>query len=131
MVAPAYSVSGFENQLISVNNRWRGPGQVTTMPKATWGDPMGNSRFSDRWIEDGSYIRLRSISLQYSVPVKETAVLRNLTIYATATNLFTLTKYKGYDPEINTTYTGNLNLGHDFYTPPQARTISVGFNVGF
>ena len=123
------SVSGIENQLISVNNRWRGQGQVTTMPKATWGDPMGNSRFSDRWIEDGSYFRLRSLSLQYSVPVKPTAVLRNLTIYATATNLFTLTKYKGFDPEFSVTpsvFTQGIDTGLD----PLYRSVTAGVRLG-
>ncbi|HEX6180721.1 MAG TPA: SusC/RagA family TonB-linked outer membrane protein, partial [Chitinophagaceae bacterium] len=123
------SVSGIENQLVSVNNRWRGPGQVTTMPKAAWGDPMGNSRFSDRWIEDGSYVRLRSISLQYSVPVKETAVLRNLTIYATATNLFTLTKYKGYDPEFSVT-PSVFSQGIDTGLDPLYRSVTVGIRLG-
>lgn len=123
------SVSGIENQLESVQNRWRGPGQVTTMPKATWGDPMGNSRFSDRWIEDGSYFRLRSLSLQYNVPVKPTAVLRNLAIYATATNVFTLTTYKGYDPEFSVTpslFTQGIDTGLD----PQYRSVTVGVRLG-
>ena len=55
----------------------------------------------------------------------------NARLYVAAQNLFTFTKYKGYDPEVNATYIGNLNLGHDFYPPPQARTITVGINLGF
>jgi hypothetical protein len=54
-------------------------------------------------------------------------------IYLAAQNLFTFTDYEGYDPEVNTTLAGlsNINLGHDFYTPPQARTITIGVNFGF
>src|SRR5690606_41569628 len=56
-------------------------------PKAAWGDPMQNSRFSDRWIEDGSYLRLRTISLNYNVPIKN-SIIRNASVYAIANNLF-------------------------------------------
>ena len=51
-------------------------------------------------------------------------------IYVSANNLLTFTDYTGYDPEVNTQYIGNVNLGHDFYTPPQARTITIGINIG-
>lgn len=123
------SASGTENQLISVNNRWRGPGHVTTVPKATWGDPMGNSRFSDRWIEDGSYIRLRSLSLQYHLPVKPGGFLNSLTIYGTATNVFTLTRYKGYDPEFSVT-PGVFSQGIDTGLDPLFRNVSLGVRLG-
>ncbi|MGE5520665.1 MAG: SusC/RagA family TonB-linked outer membrane protein, partial [Candidatus Dadabacteria bacterium] len=62
------NMSGYENQTEAVLSRWRTNSQVTTIPKATFGDPMGNSRFSDRWIEDGSYMRLRTLSLSYNIP---------------------------------------------------------------
>lgn len=123
------SASGVENQLVSVNNRWRGQGHVTTMPKATWGDPMGNSRFSDRWIEDGSYFRLRSVSLQYDLPVTPTGFLRSLTIYGTANNVFTLTKYKGYDPEFSVT-PSPFSQGIDTGLDPLFRNISLGVRLG-
>jgi hypothetical protein len=55
----------------------------------------------------------------------------NARIYVAAQNLFTITNYEGYDPEVNATYTGGVNLGHDFYTPPQAKTFSFGINIGF
>lgn len=123
------SANGVENQLQSVNNRWRSPGHVTSTPKATWGDPMGNSRFSDRWIEDGSYMRLRNISIQYDVPVKAGVFIKSFTVYGAATNVFTLTKYKGYDPEFSVTqsvFTQGIDTGLD----PVYRTMTVGFRMG-
>ncbi len=123
------SVSSTENQLISVNNRWRGPGHVTTMPKATSGDPMGNSRFSDRWIEDGSYFRLRNVTLQYNVPLAPSAFLQSITIYGTATNVFTLTNYKGYDPEFSAT-PSVFSQGIDTGLDPLFRSITLGVRLG-
>ncbi len=123
------NVSSTNNQLISANNRWRGPGHVTTMPKATWADPMGNSRFSNRWIEDGSYLRLRNVSLQYDLPVKAGGFLRSLTVYGAATNVFTLTKYKGYDPEFSVTQSV-FSQGIDTGLDPQFRNITFGVRLG-
>ena len=117
-----------ENQLISVNNRWRNDGQVTNTPKATWGDPMGNSRFSDRWIEDGSYIRLRSISLQYYIPLKNT-MISNATVYVTGNNLVTLTKYKGYDPEFSAA-TSIFAQGIDTGMEPLFKSVTMGVRIG-
>ena len=122
------SMAGVENQLSAVNNRWHGLGQITDMPKATFGDPMGNSRFSNRWIEDGSYFRLRSISLQYYIPLKS-GVLHNATIYATGTNLFTLTKYKGYDPEFSAA-TSIFAQGIDTGLDPQFKSVIFGVRFG-
>ncbi|MCS3797292.1 SusC/RagA family TonB-linked outer membrane protein [Niastella sp. OAS944] len=123
------AASGIENQLQSVNNRWRAPGHVTTTPKATWGDPMGNSRFSDRWIEDGSYLRLRNISIQYNVPVRAGTFVKSFAVYGTATNVFTLTKYNGYDPEFSVT-PGLFSQGIDTGLDPLYRNVIVGFRMG-
>lgn len=120
--------NGAENQLVSVNNRWRSNGQVTTTPKATWGDPMGNSRFSNRWIEDGSYFRLRSVTLQYYIPVKS-GMVHNATVYVSGYNLFTLTKYKGYDPEFSagsSLFVQGIDTGLD----PIFRSVTMGVRIG-
>jgi TonB-linked SusC/RagA family outer membrane protein len=120
--------SGYENQLVSVNNRWRGNGQVTSVPKASYNDPMGNARFSDRWIEDGSYIRLRSVSLQYTIPLKNKTI-HNASIYANALNLFTLTPYKGYDPEFsmgNSIFQRGIDTGFE----PMHRSVTLGVRLG-
>jgi TonB-linked SusC/RagA family outer membrane protein len=120
--------SGYENQLVSVNNRWRSNGQVTNTPKATWGDPMGNSRFSNRWIEDGAYFRLRSVSLQYYIPLKS-AIVHNASVYVTGYNLFTLTKYKGFDPEFSagsSLFAQGIDTGLD----PLFRSVTMGVRIG-
>lgn len=122
------SESGFENQLQSVNNRWRADGQVTGTPKVTWNDPAGNSRFSDRWIEDGSYFRLRSLSLQYFLPLKN-SIVNSATIYMLGGNLFTITKYKGYDPEFSAG-TSVFAQGIDTGLDPLFRTVTVGVRLG-
>ncbi|HUC79998.1 MAG TPA: hypothetical protein VMR70_03745, partial [Flavisolibacter sp.] len=121
-------MTGAENQLESVRNRWRGEGQVTNTPKATWGDPMGNSRFSNRWIEDGSYLRLRTVSLQYHVPVKS-SIVNYVTVYATGNNLLTLTKYKGYDPEFSagqSPFAQGIDTGLD----PIFKSVILGVRIG-
>jgi hypothetical protein len=124
------SASGVENQLQSVTNRWRAEGQQTSMPKATYGDPMGNSRFSNRWIEVGSYLRLRSLSLSYNFKIKEGGFIKNATIYAAGNNLLTFTKYMGYDPEFSAT-PGVFAQGIDTGLDPQFKTATLGVKLGF
>ena len=90
----------FMNQTVAMVNRWSYEGQVTDMPKATWEDPQGNARFSDRWIEDASYLRLKSITLSYELPINNTFI-HGLTFWGQANNVFTVTKYLGADPEFS------------------------------
>lgn len=93
------SGSMFINQTTALNRRWSAEGQVTDIPRATYGDPMGNSRFSDRWIEDGSYLKLKNVTLSYKLPVQN-EYIQGITLWAAANNLFTFTKYLGSDPEV-------------------------------
>ena len=123
------SASNTDNQLTSVVNRWRAEGQVTNVPKATFGDPLGNSRFSDRWIEDGSYLRLRTISLAYNIAVKKQGMLKNISIYVTGNNLATFTKYMGYDPEFSAN-PGVFAQGIDTGLDPQFKSATLGVRVG-
>ncbi len=122
------SGSNYNNQLPSMVNRWRTPGQETNMPKAAWGDPMGNSRFSDRWIEDGSYLRLRTISISYNVHIRP-AFLKYITVYASANNLVTFSKYLGYDPEFSATE-HVFGQGVDIGLEPQFRSVQTGVRIG-
>lgn len=122
------SMSSPYNQFANVVNRWRYEGQVTDMPQATYGDPMGNSRFSDRFIEDGSYLRLRTLSISYNLPVKP-KFLKYATVYLTADNLFTVTHYLGYDPEISATGSP-LTQGIDMALEPQFRSAQLGVRIG-
>jgi TonB-linked SusC/RagA family outer membrane protein len=122
------SASGVENQLNSVVNRWRAEGQKTNMPKASFGDPMGNNRFSTRWIEDGSYIRLRSASITYAIPFKD-KFIKNASVYLSGTNLFTLTRYTGFDPEFSASpslFAQGIDTGLD----PLYRSITLGARIG-
>jgi len=117
----------FFNQTTALNRRWIAEGQQTDIPKATYGDPMGNARFSDRWIEDGSYLRLRSVTLSYALPVNS-VWLQGLTFWATANNLFTLTTYLGSDPEV---WSGNsvLYQGIDRGLTAQGRSVLLGIKI--
>lgn len=111
------------NQQVAETGRWRYEGQVTDLPRACYGDPMSNNRFSDRWIEDGSYLRLKTVKLTYRIPVPSSWTwLQGLSVWAEAQNLFTLTKYLGSDPEVSAGNSviaqgidcGNLSYGRTF-----------------
>ena len=107
------SGSGLYNQSIAMLNRWRTEGQQTSVPKAVYGDPMGNSRFSDRWIEDGSFIKLKTLSIEYRVPIK-VLFFESLNVWFSANNIFTLTNYLGRDPEFspsNSVFTQGIDMG--------------------
>ncbi|AYD48288.1 SusC/RagA family TonB-linked outer membrane protein [Arachidicoccus soli] len=123
------SMSGYGNQSLAVNNRWRSDGQITNIPRVAWGDPAGNARFSDRWIEDGSYLRLRTLSLSYNLPIKASA-LKYLKVYATGNNLITWTKYLGYDPEFSAT-NSVFGQGVDIGLEPIYKTVQLGVRLGF
>lgn len=115
------------NQTSIMLNRWTGDGQLTNQPRAVWGDPMGNARFSDRWIEDGSYLRLKTLTLSYDVPVKSN-YLEGIRVWASADNLLTFTKYLGLDPEFsagNSVYMQGVDAG----LIPQTRTFTVGIKL--
>jgi hypothetical protein len=121
-------MSGIENQTTAVYNRWITDGQNTHMPRANYGDPMGNNRFSNRWIEDGSFLRLKSITLSYRYPGK-LSFINDLNIYITGINLITYTGYLGYDPEFSY-LDGVLGQGIDYGKIPQPRSMVIGLKVG-
>ena len=121
------SGSRFLNQSLAVTNRWTAEGQKTEIPRASFGDPHGNSRFSDRWIEDGSYLRLKNITLSYSIPVRST-YLQGITVWGSANNLFTLTKYLGSDPEFSAS-NNVLTRGVDRGLLPQSTNFSLGLKI--
>jgi hypothetical protein len=122
------SMTGLENQSIKTLQRWQYEGQNTMVPKATWNDPMGNTDFSDRWLEDGSYLRLKNLTLAYEVK-NNFMGLNSFKVFVTATNLFTLSKYLGYDPEFS--YTQNILMqGSDFANTPQSKQFMFGVEIG-
>ena len=121
--------SNFYNQQVAEVGRWRYEGQQTDIPRATFGDPMGNNRFSDRWIEDGSYLRLKTLNLSYRVPIPGSWTwLQGLTIWAEAQNLFTVTKYLGSDPEFSAA-TGVLYQGIDTGNLAHSRSFFGGLKI--
>ena len=119
--------NNFYNQTTTMTNRWRAEGQQTDVPRATYGDPMGNSRFSDRWIEDGSYVRLKTLRLSYKVPV-QSDWLQGLSVWAEANNLFTVTRYLGSDPEFSVS-NSVLYQGIDAGNVAQGRAFTLGMRI--
>ncbi len=121
------SGSNFYNQQVAMSNHWRYEGQDTDIPRIVFNDPMGNSRFSDRWIEDGSYLRLKTLKLAYRVPVNF-SWLQGLTVWAEAVNLFTITKYLGNDPEFSIN-NGVMYQGIDCGNLAQSRAFTFGLKI--
>ncbi len=123
------SGSTFYNQQVAEVAHWRYEGQQTDLPRLAYGDPMGNNRFSDRWIEDGSYLRLKTINLSYKVPVPGSWTwLQGLTVWAQANNLLTFTKYLGSDPEFSIG-NGVLYQGIDCGNIAQGRSFQCGVKI--
>ena len=119
--------SRFMNQTTAMLNRWQVEGQVTEMPRITFQDPMGNSRFSDRWIEDGSYLRLKTVTLSYELPLKS-QYIQGLQFWVQGNNLLTFTKYLGSDPEFSMT-SSVIGQGVDLGLLGQSRSVVAGIKV--
>lgn len=119
-------MSVIQNQTTKVLNRWTGEGTSNSIPRAVFSDPNQNTRLSDRWVENGSYLRLKTLTLGYTLPQKltERMYLSNVRFYFSGHNLLTLTKYSGFDPEVSV---GGVDLG----TYPVTRNYSFGVNVSF
>lgn len=127
--------NGFDNQTHELLDRWQKPGDITDVPRLSLFYGNGNVR-SSRWLYDGSYIRLKNVTLGYTLPKSVNSALHisSARFYVAGYNLWTKTKYIS-DPEVNTgsgdNSISNIGSGIDFYTIPQARTITVGLNVKF
>ncbi|MGD8427690.1 MAG: TonB-dependent receptor [Balneolaceae bacterium] len=119
-------MSSARNQTTATANRWTGEGTSNTMPRAVYSDPNGNTRASDRYIEDGSYLRIKTVTLGYTVPARLTEKMHvsHARLYITGQNVWTFTKYKGFDPEVPVN-------GIDNNVYPVTRTISLGINLSF
>ena len=121
------SGSRFMNQSLAMTNHWMVEGQETDIPRVAFEDPHQNARFSDRWIEDGSYMRLKNVTLSYKIPL-HTTYLQGLTIWGSANNLFTLTRYLGSDPEF-VSGSNVLLRGIDRGLAPQSANFSLGLKI--
>jgi len=126
-------VFAYNNVSTDALNRWREQGDVTNYPAPTRNDPLRNEylRVSDRWVEDGSYMRLKNLTLSYTVPSDLTSRVgvSRLRAYVTGQNLLTFTHYTAYDPEVNS-YDG-LRIGVDEGAYPMSRTVIFGINMEF
>lgn len=124
------SMDNYYNQSSAVVRRWQTDGQQTDMPKAAYGDPMENGRFSDRWIEDASYLRLSSLTLSYSIKPGVLKFTNGGTLFLTGENLYTLSEYLGYDPATAYSY-DPMRQGFDYGKVPLAMTVKLGFKLQF
>ncbi|WP_316835920.1 TonB-dependent receptor [Pedobacter nutrimenti] len=126
------SLNDSKNQLATVLNRWTPQNRTTDIPKAVK-DDTDNTKTSSRFVENGSYLRLKTATLSYNFGQMALGKLKmsKVMIYASSYNLLTFTKYKGFDPEVNQYDANGPSMGVDYGTYPQSRTFLFGVNVGF
>jgi TonB-dependent starch-binding outer membrane protein SusC len=123
----------FDNQLTSQLASWKQAGDVTSVPEARLGYDNGDQSRNSRYLSNGSYVKLRTLSLSYEFPKTVTGKLKldKLKVFVQCQNLLTFTKYAGWDPEVSTDFmNSNIFSGLDFYSAPQPRTIMFGINIG-
>lgn len=124
------AMEGPKNQSTAVLRRWIKSGDVTDIPRS---NNINNSRASTRFIEDGSYLRVKTLTLGYNLPqsILSKVKISNAKLYVTGENIFTITGYTGYDPEVNYAGGNNTIQGIDYGTYPQTRNLIFGLNVSF
>lgn len=134
----ASGLEGFNpssNQFVDFVDRWRQPGDISSVPRPAPGS-LDNGAVSSRFVEDGSFFRLRNITLGYSLPteVAERIKMKRLRFYVTVQNAYIFTKYRGYDPEVSSSHGGantGLIYGYDYGSYPQPRIFTTGINLTF
>ncbi|MEH0153488.1 TonB-dependent receptor [Limibacter armeniacum] len=121
---------GDDNYHLDMLDRWTSTNTDTNIPRLVWSDPNGNGRDSDRegWLQDGTHLRISTISLGYNVPTEKVEWLSKARVYMTAQNLYTFQTYKGYNPDFTS---GVWNPGFDAGSYPKPRTIMLGVQLGF
>lgn len=110
-------------------NYWTPTNTNTNVPRPIIGDPNGNARDSNRFIESGNYVKLQTMQIGYTIPLKD-KFIKNANIYVNGQNLLIISKYKGYDPDFNSN-DGLFSRGYDAGSFPNPRTISLGVEVQF
>ena len=127
------------NSGTQVLDAWTPTHTNTSIPRAISGDPNQNARVSTRWIENGSYLRLKNLMIGYNIPLSglqsfTKGTINKFRVYVSSQNLFTVTHYKGWDPEVgavNTKANRTLTTGIDYGQYPSARSFQFGLQVGF
>jgi hypothetical protein len=129
----AEGMNSLFGQFATVNNRWTPTNTNTDMPRAILADFNDNARLSDRFLEDGSFLRAKNIILAYRLPagILNRLKLASVKVYVQAQNVKTWTSYSGFDPEVSALSITNTAPGSDFLTYPQARSYTIGLNLGF
>jgi TonB-linked SusC/RagA family outer membrane protein len=129
-------MSSANNASANVLHRWEKPGDNTDIPKAIFGDPgavnsVPNSSISSRFIESGAFFRLKAATLSYQIKSDglQHIGVTGIRVYLTSQNLFTVSKYKGYNPEVNQQGNSSSAVGIDYGTYPQSRIYTIGCNV--
>ncbi|WP_027471306.1 SusC/RagA family TonB-linked outer membrane protein [Saccharicrinis fermentans] len=125
------SMSGYDNQSTATLRRWRFEGDETDIPRAYYNSPKNNLG-SDRYLEDASFLRLKSVTLKYNLPksLLKTIGFTRANVYITGQNLLTFTKYTGPDPETGASSNWK-NLGFDSNQTPRSRQVTLGLNLSF
>ena len=118
--------TGGNNVYHDLVNRWKPDAPSNIYPKANTNRTV---LVSDRFVEDGSYLKLKTISFSYDLPVKNSKIVSGLRIYISGQNLFTLTNYRGYDPEVSYHGASTLEAGEDYGGYPQSKTFMVGVKL--
>ena len=118
------------NQFTTTKDAWTPQNTDTDMPRAVLGDPNQNTRESDRFLENGNFVRMRQLQLGYTLPsaLAKKAYLEKCRIYISGENLFTITKYSGIDPEFSSDI---LDTGVDSFVYPFTRSYVIGLQVTF
>ncbi|MFO8098260.1 MAG: TonB-dependent receptor [Salinibacter sp.] len=122
-----------DNQHVSQLDAWEEPGDQTDIPEPRLFENNG-AQESSRYVYDGSYLRLKNVTLSYNLPSRlaQQLSVNNARIYVAGTNLLTFTDYRWWDPEVNADFAaGNVGFGNEFYTAPQARRITGGIQLSF
>jgi TonB-linked SusC/RagA family outer membrane protein len=120
------------NQMSTIENRWQNPGDEAETPQLLWQNTYSTHN-STRFLDDGSYIRLKTVTIGYTLPVEwsKTIAMSSIRVYFVAQNWWMYTKYKGWDPEVNRDYSGNITQSVTYLSPPQAKTFTFGVNLNF
>ena len=125
------SMSNYDNQSTEVLRHWKNEGDVTDMPRLLNADPVGNTRFSSRWLEDGGYARIKAVTLGYTFPLKGVfkGIFKNARVLVTGQNLYTFSGYKGNSPDVGN-FANPVMYGIDYGNVPPLKAVIFGVQLG-